>query len=1204
MDPTVVPSKGTATINQDVLVRLEHKLALKAKNTEAFSNRPDLSTVKGLDGSIKKNTSFVRKLKTNLTNEHHESLSKELLTLKLEKYLSEIVAAILEARFKTSSDVWAAVEIISLLHQRFGAFTPELEPALLKQFGPPPNLNGLSPEQQEKEESSRILKQRSSLRLVAELYSVGIIRDSASEMVVPMILKQMLASDKDKHVNLSIAVTFAKHHGRDYTGIAGRRDGRRGSTENADGTPTDEHQARANIDALQHSLIPDDVKAATKDILMTYFDSVERHVVREHGRLRQMEKSNHEHMIARGDISEERQERYQKTSKAYEKLLSGAQILAECLDRELPNLPDAESMTRNSIGISDGPGERDDRDSGSGLWEDDDAKAFYENLIDLRNHVPAIFLGERKERKEEAVAGLEARDGTPDALTPPEDEAVREDDNDDGEPEQESAMEPDEELEEKEIEEEDTKKKAVTAARVAALEALLTRLPNAMNRDTIDQITIEFAFLNGKAARNKLIRTLVAVPRQRLDLLPYYSRMIATLYPYMPEIGIAVVERLEKAFHGHQIRKEQVFIDEKMKNIRYIAELTKFRVTPSHVVFHCIKVLLDNFRFHNVELLCTLLETCGRFLYKSPETNERAATYLEILMRKKNVENIDSRQAFMIDNAFYQCNPPDTAAASAKARTPIELYVRKLIYADLSKKTVEKILKQLRKLNWDLPETRHMMNKIFCKVWKVKFSHLHMMAFLASELSRYYPDFGVSIVDNTLEDIRIGLEQNIFKHNQRRIATVKYLGELYNYRMVESGLIFETLFRIVSFGHENNLPRYLVGNPLDAQQDFFRVKLCCTILDTCGTCFDRGTTAKRLDLFLAFFQMYINTKPRPPMDVEFAISDTFELLRPKLPTLQSYEEAATAYSKLANEQYQSQQNPGENGNVSNDDEDEEDEGEDGHERRGQSGADDDDEEENKAQDEDVPSAGVTEDKNDEDDDDALVVHVQQQQYDVDEEADDEFEREFSRMMQESVEGRKHASRKAVFDAPVPTRLKTATTTVVEAEDGDQQVAFTLLTKKGNKQQAKVMALPADISFVVNTRNKQEADLAEKQHLKQLVLSYDEREREAAQKAALLDEQAMWNGRNTVLFSNGGPQRGGYGGRGRGDNRGGSDNGGRGGYRGRGGPPNGAMSNGSRGGSAADARGGASMHSAPGSRGGAEQKRGAPATRRPYASRAS
>lgn len=44
-------------------------------------------------------------------------------------------------------------------------------------------------------------------------------------------------------------------------------------------------------------------------------------------------------------------------------------------------------------------------------------------------------------------------------------------------------------------------------------------------------------------------------------------------------------------------------------------------------------------------------------------------------------------------------------------------------------------------------------------------------------------------------------------------------------------------------------------NPLDLPDDFFRVRLVCTLLDTCGHCFDRGSAKKKLDFFLTFFQV-------------------------------------------------------------------------------------------------------------------------------------------------------------------------------------------------------------------------------------------------------------------------------------------------------------------------------------------------------------
>jgi regulator of nonsense transcripts 2 len=154
---------------------------------------------------------------------------------------------------------------------------------------------------------------------------------------------------------------------------------------------------------------------------------------------------------------------------------------------------------------------------------------------------------------------------------------------------------------------------------------------------------------------------------------------------------------------------------------------------------------------------------------------------------------------------------------------------------------------------------------------KVKYGNIHLLAILASALYRYHQDFVIGIVDNILEQITLGLEQNDFKFNQKRVAEVKYLGELYNYKMVDSPVIFDSLYRIITFGHgkpnehrpltitnnfsEGGTPVAGKLNPLDLPDDFFRIRLACTLLDTCGHCFDRGSAKKKLDFFLTFFQV-------------------------------------------------------------------------------------------------------------------------------------------------------------------------------------------------------------------------------------------------------------------------------------------------------------------------------------------------------------
>ena len=100
----------------------------------------------------------------------------------------------------------------------------------------------------------------------------------------------------------------------------------------------------------------------------------------------------------------------------------------------------------------------------------------------------------------------------------------------------------------------------------------------------------------------------------------------------------------------------------------------------------------------------------------------------------------------------------------------------------------------------------------------------------------------------------------------------------------------------------------------------------------------------------------------------------------------------------------------------------------------------------------VPSAPVTDSEEEE-----IVVTRQEEEYDPEDEA--EFEREYAKMMAESLDSRKH-ERKSTFDVPLPMRRKEANTSndpwVDEPAGGHVSpagtMAFSLLTKRGNRQQ--------------------------------------------------------------------------------------------------------------------------------------------------------
>jgi regulator of nonsense transcripts 2 len=99
----------------------------------------------------------------------------------------------------------------------------------------------------------------------------------------------------------------------------------------------------------------------------------------------------------------------------------------------------------------------------------------------------------------------------------------------------------------------------------------------------------------------------------------------------MPEIGNELVRLLKNEFRAHIRRKDQIYIESKIKTVRFIGELVKFGVFPKTEAINCLKTLLSDFRHHNIEMCCNLLETCGRFLYRSTDSHRRT----EILLVKK-----------------------------------------------------------------------------------------------------------------------------------------------------------------------------------------------------------------------------------------------------------------------------------------------------------------------------------------------------------------------------------------------------------------------------------------------------------------------------------------------------------------------------------------------------------------------------------------
>ncbi|XP_063304297.1 regulator of nonsense transcripts 2 isoform X2 [Pelobates fuscus] len=1085
-------------LHQEAWERHQARKELRSKNQNAPENRPEENFFSRLDSSLKKNTAFVKKLKT-MTEQQRDSLSHDFNGLNLSKYIAEAAASIVEAKLKIS-DVNCAVHLCSLFHQRYADFAQSLLQVWKKHF-----------EARKEEKTPNITKLRTDLRFIAELTIIGIFTDKEGLSLIYEQLKNIINADRESHTHVSVVISFCRHCGDDIAGLVPRR--------------VKCAAEKFNLNFPPCEIISPEKQQPFQNLLKEYFTSLTKHLKRDHRELQNIERQNRRILHTKGELSEDRHKQFEEFATSYQKLLANSQSLADLLDENLPELPqDKPVPEEHGPGIDIfTPGKPGDYDLEGGIWEDEDARNFYENLIDLKAFVPAILF---KDNERSSQISKDAKEK--DIPTTEELELELESLDINDEAMELEGVEEAEDLAKKLLDEQEQEdEEASTGSHLKLIvDAFIQQMPNCVNRDLIDKAAMDFCMnMNTKANRRKLVRALFIVPRQRLDLLPFYARLVATLHPCMSDIAEDLCSMLKGDFRFHVRKKDQINIETKNKTVRFIGELAKFKMFCKTDTLHCLKMLLSDFSHHHIEMACTLLETCGRFLFRSPDSHLRTSVLLEQMMRKKQAMHLDARYVTMVENAYYYCNPPPAEKTVRKKRPPLQEYIRKLLYKDLSKVTTEKVLRQMRKLPWQDPEVKEYVISCMINIYNVKYNSIHCVANLLAGLVLYQEDVGIHVVDGVLEDIRLGMEVNQPKFNQRRISSAKFLGELYNYRMVESAVIFRTLYSFITFGVNTD------GSPsaLDPPEHLFRIRLVCTILDTCGQYFDRGSSKRKLDCFLVYFQRYVWwkknldvwTKEHPfPIDIDYMITDTLELLRPKMKLCNSLNDATRQVQDLEREflvklglmnDKDSKHSMVEGENLDDDDDEEEEEA--GAETEEQSGNEsemnepeeedaseneDDEQEEEEEENTDYLTDSNKENETDEENTEVMIKgggikHVQCAE-------DEDFIQALDKMMLENLQQRSGESVKVhQLDVAIPLHLKSQLKkgTSLCTGEGDTEssdtMPFVMLTRRGNKQQFKILNVPMSSQLAANHWNQQQAEQEERMRMKKLTLDINERQ---------------------------------------------------------------------------------------------------------------
>jgi regulator of nonsense transcripts 2 len=107
------------------------------------------------------------------------------------------------------------MQICSLLHQRYKDFSPCLIQGLLKAFFP-----GKSGDDLDSDKNSRAMKKRSTLKLLMELYFVGIVEDASTfiSIIKDLTSVEHLKDRETTQTNLSLLASFARQ-GKHFLGL-------------------------------------------------------------------------------------------------------------------------------------------------------------------------------------------------------------------------------------------------------------------------------------------------------------------------------------------------------------------------------------------------------------------------------------------------------------------------------------------------------------------------------------------------------------------------------------------------------------------------------------------------------------------------------------------------------------------------------------------------------------------------------------------------------------------------------------------------------------------------------------------------------------------------------------------------------------------------------------------------------------------------
>ena len=756
---------------------------------------------------------------SKITDDTKEDIINDINHINFSKVIEEIIKNIVESKFELK-DVHAMIIVVSRLHQVYEKFNVKFIDCVKK------NLNDAiaelsKPSKNDDEEEKKIIRRKGLTRLYIESYLYGIIDDFAC---VKEIFRRILSVKNTREQffqEFPILVYIMKVAALPLFGIKTKKMHTLISSGDIDDF---------EIKTINSKEFNEKYYNAFKDF---YMKKILVYLEEEHKILNDLEKTNFDNNYKKDNNNAEIA--YQKERNFYFKYISLINNFAEIMNFEIPELANEKTFRYEQKKKAEMKLEKINKYD---PFSDENEYKFYTSLITLSEDDLNFYSQNRNFNK-------------------------------------------------------GTGKSSEYAKKIDFL--LDNKIMKSETKESIDEIALEiiksnYSYLNQEKGREYLITSLFQY-EQSLSLIPQSTvftqlkmnaRLIADLSLIYKEMSTEVTDILKEDFYYYVSEKNKnSLFEDKVFNARAICELVKFGIFSIDVLLELLQYIIDDFTGHNIDIVCTICDNCGRFLYLNDYAHVKFSNIIDNLKKIAHHSLLhDERASKSVLNSINICRPQEkTLHKKVKVRPIEEEYVRFLIYQILNKDTVNKVAVLLRKMNWEQHEGI-IFKVIFKYLIRGNENQIKVACAMIAKLKDYHPMFIYNLINITLEQIRIGLERNDFNDNQHKILLSTLIGYFYLNKIINNEIVYYTMYMILLFNPDwsNGVKELIADNPLDSSVDTFRVLMIITILEICGTKLNKGKKKEKFDEFIQFLQIYILTKQYLPLDVENRVTACLEHL--------------------------------------------------------------------------------------------------------------------------------------------------------------------------------------------------------------------------------------------------------------------------------------------------------------------------------------